>query len=189
MVKKILEIWGVSSNIVLPASLNKNMLSYQDLSKNFGLNLFDKDFQLFLTNTFSDLTEYNVIESDYIISDNTGIELGFTNKDAVYDDDDRVLFEKGNPIFSHFILFPKSVTLINDLPLQAKFTDKRPDIITKAGKPFQTKDGYADFLNKNFLVDNYKRDDIVITFDYDAEKHIINFIQVRDNNLVEHLKL
>ena len=95
------------------------MLSYQDLSKKFGLNLFDKDFQLFLRNTFSDLTEYNVLESNYITSINTGIELGFKNKDAVYDDDDNILFEKGNPIFSHFILFPKSVTLINGLPFQA----------------------------------------------------------------------
>jgi hypothetical protein len=165
------------------------MLSYQDLSKNFGLNLFDKDFQLFLRNTFSDLTEYNVLESNYITSVKAGIELGFKNKGAVYDDDDNILFEKGNPIFSHFTLFPKSVTLINRLPFQANFADKRFEIINKAGSPFQTKEGYANFLNKNFLVDNYKVDDIAIAFDYDVEKQTINFIQIRDNNLAEHLKL
>ena len=165
------------------------MLSYQDLSKYFGLKLFDKDFQFFLKNTFSDLTEYNVIESNYITSINTGIELGFKNKDAVYDDDDNILFEKGNPIFSHFNLFPKSVSLMNGLPFHANFTDKRFEIINKAGSPFQTKEGYKNFLDKNFLVDNYKLNDIAIAFDYDVEKQTINFIQVRDNNSAEHLKL
>jgi len=125
------------------------MLSYKDFTRHFDLSLFDKDFQKFLTNSFSDLTEYNILESDYITSEKAGIDLGFTNNEAVYDDDD----------------------------------------IKKAGNPTQTKEGYADFLNKNFLVDNYKVGNVVITFDYDAESQTINFIQVRDNNLVEHLKL
>jgi hypothetical protein len=118
-----------------------------------------------------------------------GIQLGFTNNDAVYDDDENIVFEKGNPVFSHFIFHAKSLTLIDNLPFDTNFNDNRIEIIRKAGNPSQTKEGYADFLNKSFLVDNYKVDDIVITFDYDAEKQTINFIQIRDNNLVEHLKL
>lgn len=165
------------------------MLSYQDLTKNFGTNLSDTDFQLFLTSTFSDLTEYNILESDYITSEKTGIELGFINNDAVYDDDENIVFEKGNPVFSHFILYPKSSTLIDKLPFDTSFEDNRNEIIRQAGIPSQTKEGYADFLSKRFLVDNYKMGHIVITFDYDAEKETINFVQVRDNNLVEHLKL
>ena len=165
------------------------MLSYRDITKHFGSSLFDKDFQSFLTNTFSDLTEYNILESDYIISDDKGIELGFTNPDAVYDDDDNIIFEKGNPIFSHFIIYPRSAKLIDNLPFDTNFMDSRFAVITKAGNPIQTQEGYANFLDKNFLVDNYKLNDIVITFDYDAEKKTLNHIQIRDNNLVEHLKV
>jgi hypothetical protein len=165
------------------------MLSYRDITKHFGSSLFDKDFQSFLTKTFSDLTEYNILESDYIISADTAIELGFTNNDAVYDDDDNIVFEQGNPIFSHFIIYPKSMNLIDDLPFDTTFTDSRFEIIKKAGSPIQTKEGYADFLSKNFLVDNYKLRDIVVAFDYDAEKQTLNHIQFRDNTLIEHLKL
>jgi hypothetical protein len=165
------------------------MLSYRDFTKYFGTSLSDEGFQNFLHNTFSDMTEYDILESDYITSENNGIELGFINNQAVYDDDDNVVFEKGNPIFSHFILYTKSLTLIDNFPFDTNFHDNRTEVIKKAGNPSQTKEGYADFLNKNFLVDNYKVDDTVITFDYEAEKQTINFIQVRDNNLVEHLRL
>jgi hypothetical protein len=78
---------------------------------------------------------------------------------------------------------------IENLPFNATFGDKRSEVIAKAGNPTQTKEGFAEFLNKSFLVDNYKLNDIVITFDYDAEKHTLNFVQVRDNNIVGHLKL
>lgn len=165
------------------------MLSYRDFTEYFGTSLFDKGFQTFLAEVFSDLTEYNILESDYITSDKYGIELGFTNNDAVYDDDENIVFEKGNPIFSHFILYAKSLSLIDNLPFDTSFSDNRIEIIRKAGSPTQTKEGYADFLNKNFLIDNYKVDDTVVAFDYAAEKQTINFIQIRDNNLVEHLKL
>jgi hypothetical protein len=165
------------------------MLSYKDLTKYFGTSLFDKNFQTFLINTLSDLTEYNILESDYIISENNGVEIGCTNIDAVYDDDDNIVLDKGNPIFSHFILYPKSLTLIGALPFDTNFDDNRTKVIAKAGYPTQTKEGHADFLNTNFLVDNYKVGDIVITFDYDTEKQTINFIQIRDNNLRKHLKL
>ena len=165
------------------------MLSYRDFIKHFGTSLSDEGFQYFLQGTFSDLTEYDILKSDYIMSEKNGIELGFTNNAAIYDDDDNVVFEKGNPVFSHFILYPKSLTLIDRLPFDSSFEDKRPEIISNAGNPNQTKEGYADFLNKHFIVDNYKVNDIIITFDYDPEKQTLNLIQVRDNNLVEHLKL
>jgi hypothetical protein len=165
------------------------MLSYKDLTKHFGSSLYQRGFQIFLASTFSDLTEYNITESDYITSETSGVELGFTNKEAIFDDDEGVVFEKGNPIFSHFNLYPKSLTLINNLPFAITFEDKRLEIISKAGSPTQTKQGYADFLSKNFLVDNYKVGDTVISFDFDTETQTINFIQVRDNNLRENIKL
>src|SRR5688572_10333119 len=118
------------------------MLSYRDFINYFGLSLYDERFQSFLTNTFSNITEYDILKGDYIISEDNGIELGFTNKDAVYDDDDNVVFEKGDPIFSHFIIYSKSSTIISDLPYGVTFTDRRSDIIAKAGNPTQTKDGY-----------------------------------------------
>jgi hypothetical protein len=165
------------------------MLSYRDFTKHFGTSLSDEGFQNFLHNTFSDLTEYDILESDYITSEKDGVELGFTNNEAVYDDDENIVFEKGNPIFSHFVLYPKSLALIDNLPFDTNFDNNRIEIIKKAGNPTQTKEGYADFLNNNFLVDNYKVGDIIITFDYNAEKQTINFIQVRDNNLRTNIKL
>ena len=98
-------------------------------------------------------------------------------------------FEKGDPVLSHFNLYSNSSGVIDELPFNSSFGDDRTKIIKKAGTPTQTKEGYDDFLNKSFLVDNYKVDDIVITFDYDAETQTINFIQVRNNNLLKHLKL
>lgn len=165
------------------------VISYKHITWYFGLSLSDRDFQAFLTTSFSDLTEYNILENDCIISSKSGIEFGFINNEAIYDDDDNILLEKGNPIFSYFILYSKSSTLIDTFPFDANFTDSRIEIIKKAGNPTQTKEGYIDFLNKRFLVDNYKVDDIVITFDYDHEKHTINSIQVRDNNLITNIKL
>lgn len=165
------------------------MLSYKDFARYFGISLFDKDFQSFLSGKFFDLTEYNILESDYIVSNKNGIELGFINNDAIYDEDENIVFERGDPIFSHFILYPKSLMLIDNLPLRTTFDDNRVDIIKKAGNPIQTKDGYTYFLGKKFLIDSYKVDNIIIIFDYDSEKLTINFIQVRDNDLVDHLKL
>lgn len=167
----------------------QTMQSYKDFTKHFGISLFDKTFQDFLTNIFSDLTEYNILENDYITSAKGGMELGFTNNEAVYDDEESVVFEKGNPIFSHFILYPKSLTVIDYLPFDVDFDDNRVEIIRKEGNPSQTKVGYADFLKKDFLVDNYKEGNIVVTFDYDAKRQTVNFIQIRDNNLCDHIKM
>ncbi len=165
------------------------MLTYKDLTKYFGSFLIDKNFQTFLFNNFTDLTEYDILESSYIISELTGIELGFINNDAVYDEDDAVIFEKGNPIFSYFNLYPKSKILISSFPFDISFSDKRESVFIKAGHPLKTNQGHADFLNKDFLVDSYKEADTVIAFDYDNNNKTINHIAVRDNNLVEHLKL
>src|SRR5687768_12596620 len=109
------------------------MPSYKAITKYFGTSLFDKEFQVFLINIFSDLTEYDILESDYIISARNGVDLGFRNNEAVYDDDENLVFEKGNPIFSHINFYPNSVTLIDNFPFKASFGDHRADIIRKAG--------------------------------------------------------
>jgi hypothetical protein len=165
------------------------MSSYKDITWYFGLSLSDKDFQAFLTDKFPDLTKYNILESDYIESVKNGIEFGFQNKDAIYDEDDKLIFKTGNPIFSNFTLYPQSQSIIGDLPFAISFTDTREDVTKKAGKSTQTKEGYADFLKREFLVDNYLIDDHVLSVDYDFDKFTINFIQFRDNNLVDHIKL
>lgn len=165
------------------------MITYKDLIKYFGSFLVDKDFQSFLVKTFVDLSGYNILDSNYITSELSGVELGFTNNDAVYDDDDQIVFEKGNPIFSHFNLYPKSEILINNFPFDISFKDTRKIIFSKAGLPTKTNQGYTCFLNKAFLIDNYKVNDIIISFDYDSGNDVINFIQIRDNNLRIDLKL
>jgi hypothetical protein len=157
--------------------------------KYFGSPLRGDEFRAFLSEYFVDLTEYNILESDYITSDLTGIEFGFTNNDAVYDDDDEVIFEEGNPIFSHYNLFPKSEIIVNKLPFEISFRDSREVVFIKAGLPIKTNKGYSDLLNKEFLVDSYKINDIIITFDYNGKDETINHISVRSNNLLEHLKM
>lgn len=157
--------------------------------KYFGSSLVDKDFQSFLAKTFDDLSDYNILDSNYITSELSGVELGFTNNNAVYDDDDQIVFEKGNPIFSHFNLYPKSGILINDFPFDISFKDPRKIIFAKAGLPTKTNQDDALFLNKDFLIDNYKVNDIIISFDYESEYDVINSIQVRDNNLIVDLRL
>lgn len=165
------------------------MLSYKDLVQYFGHSLFEKEFQNFLAATFSDLTEYDILESDYIVSENTGIELGFINDEAIYDEDENIVFEKGNPVFSHFNLSPKSMILMDALPFDLSFKDKRTDIIDKVGSPTRTNEHYSGIFNKSFLINNYRVGDIVISFDYDPENQTLNLISVRCNLLAEHLQL
>ena len=78
------------------------MIIFKDLIEMFGERLFSERFQTFLKANFEDLTVYNILDSDYIVSKQKGFELGFTNSTAVFDDDDQILFEPGDPIFSHF---------------------------------------------------------------------------------------
>jgi hypothetical protein len=163
------------------------MLSYKELVKRFGSYLSNPDFESFLLSTFTDLSIYNILESDYMISDNSGIELGFTNKDSVIDDDDQIIFEKGNPIFSHFNLYSKSNILVYEFPFGLTFNDNRNNILQKAGQPNQTKKG--DFLGTPFLIDHYKVDNTVISIDYNMNDMSIKSLHIRDNDLVEHLKI
>ncbi|NRT13658.1 hypothetical protein [Flavobacterium sp. 14A] len=162
------------------------MLPYENLTKNLGKSLNDNEFQYFLKNYFSDLTEYNILKHNYICSEKAGIELGFTNNDAVYDDDEEIVLEEGNPIFSHFILYPKSSSLIMNLPYGLNFGDNRTEIIKLAGIPNETKEGNIAIFNKKFLVENYKVGELTITFDYDANSEKINSIQFRNNKLLEN---
>jgi hypothetical protein len=163
------------------------MFSYKELVKRFGSYLSNPDFKSFLENTFPDLSEYNVLEHSYMISESSGLELGFTNEDAIFDDDTEIVFEEGNPIFSHFIFYPKANILFNEFPFGMAFTDKRDEIFDKAGQPSQTKEG--DFLGSPFLIDHYKVDNTVISIDYDKNDMSIKFVQIRDNDLVEHLRI
>ncbi|HVX49070.1 MAG TPA: hypothetical protein VHB48_02900 [Chitinophagaceae bacterium] len=163
------------------------MLSYKDFTKYFGYSLYDNDFKRFLDITFNDLTEYNILESSYITSEEKGIELGFTNNDAVYDDDEGVIFVKGNPIFSHLNFYPASTIIINQLPFDISFDTIRNTVLEKTGLPTKTKRGYSELLKTGYLLDHYKIQDIVISFDYKVLDETIKFIQVRSNRLVEHL--
>jgi hypothetical protein len=163
--------------------------SYKEFIFHFGSHLNAHGFQSFLSETFNDLTDYDVTESEYIVSELTGMELGFTNDEAIYDEDDKVVFEKGDPIFSHFNVFPSSCCILTELPYNVSFDDTRESVLQKAGVPTQTKEGYSDLLEKHFLVDNYKIDDMVFTVDYNPQTNTINFIQMRGNRQLKHLML
>jgi hypothetical protein len=163
------------------------MLSYTDFTKRFGAQLSDVEFRSFLENTFTDLTTYNVSQSEYMVSDITGIELGYRNDDAVFDDDEEIVFEEGNPIFSHFNIYPKSVNILKGLPFGLKFTDKRKDILEQIGQPTKTNEG--DFLDTPFLIDHYKIDRTVVSIDYNPDSLSIKHFQIRDNDLVKHLTI
>jgi len=165
------------------------MHSYKELIFHFGSHLNENGFRYFLSETFSDLTHYDVTESEYVVSELAGMELGFTNESAIYDEDDMVVFEKGGPIFSHFNAYPRSCCMLTEFPFNVSFDDTRDIVLQKAGVPTQTKEGYSDLLGKHFLVDNYKIGDVVFTVDYDPHMKTINFIQMRGNRQIEHLML
>ena len=164
------------------------MLTYKDFTNFFGSYLTDPIFQKFLTANFSDLSEYDIFDG-YISSELTAIELGFRNDDAIYDDDTEQIFENGNPFFSHFNLYPKSEYLINQFPFNSSFDDLRNEILKKAGTPIQTKKGFNDLLDKNYINDSYRVGAIAVTFEYEPHTEKLSLIQVRDNNSFDHLKL
>lgn len=153
------------------------MNSIKELSEYFNTELMNNEFQSFLKEKFDDLTEYKITESDYIKSKKCGIELGFINIDAAYDEDDKVIFSKGNPVFSHFNLYPESQGLFDYLPFGINFNDKRNSVIVKAGKPNQTNKCEIPILGK-YLIDFYFIDDLKISIDY-KEDETIKFIQVK----------
>ena len=165
------------------------MLSFKDLTIHFGTSLNDKAFQQFLAANFTDLSAYDIFYG-YIASDLSAIEFGFKNDTAVYDDDTEEVFEKGDPVFSHFNLYPNSAGVITQLPLDIAFTDTRSEILKKTAAPLLTKKGFNEMLDINYINDSYKIGDIAITVEYNPSTERITLIQIRDNNAAaSHLKL
>lgn len=159
------------------------MINCNSLIEYFGTELSNILFQGFLKSNFSDLTQYDILKSEYICSNKKGIELGFINNTAVFDDDAQKIFEKGIPVFSHFNLKSQSSKYVTNLPLNANITDTRDQILQKAGAPTKSREGYLDLINKNFRIDNYQVSDIVISFDYNHETDQLNNIQIRSYKL------
>lgn len=164
------------------------MFNHLHFTSKFGSYLYDDAFQAFLIETFTDITVYNILEGDYISSELLGLELGFTNDDAVIDEDELIVLEPGRPIFSHINIYPKP-NEVYVLPFDILFNDSRETVFKKAGEPTQTKHGESLLLDKHFLIDHYKIGDIVLSIDYNPADETISFIQFRDNNILAHLKL
>jgi hypothetical protein len=164
------------------------MFNYPHFTNQFGSYLYDDNFQAFLADTFTDLSPYNILKSDYMRSELLHADLGFTNDDAVIDEDELIVLEPGQPIFSHMNIYHNpDVQYV--LPFEISFTDTRNEVFKKAGEPTQTKHGDSPVLDKPFLIDHYKIADLVLSIDYDPQDEHINFIQIRDNNIIVHLKL
>jgi hypothetical protein len=159
------------------------MLPYTALTSYFGCSLSDAAFQTFLRAAFPDLSDYNLLESNYISSEAANVELGFANPGAVYDEDDAVILAPGNPVFSHCNLFPGAARWLASVPFGVSFSDKRPTIIGKAGAPLKTNQGYMDALNASFLVDRYELESTVVLFDYDVQTQQLNFIQLQGKQI------
>jgi hypothetical protein len=77
--------------------------------------------------------------------------------------------------------------MIHDLPLELDFDNKRNNVVQKVGQPDRTTEG--DFLGNPFLIDHYKIQDTVVSVDYNTSDLSIRLIQIRDNNVVKHLKI
>jgi len=164
------------------------MFNYLHFTDQFGSYLYDDNFQAFLADRFTDLSSYNILKSDYMTSELLHVDLGFTNEDAVIDEDELIVLEPGQPTFSHMNIYPKPDRQCV-LPFEISFTDTRNEVFKKAGEPTQTKHGDSPILDKPFLIDHYKIGDLVLSIDYDPQDEHINFIQIRDNNIITHLKL
>ncbi len=165
------------------------MITHNDFIRLFGLGLNDDLLCSFLSETFTDLVDRVAGEEIFMISDQYGIEIGFSNCGSLFIDYSGELFEKSSPVFSYITLFPRSLNILNKLPFNTSFDNKREEVISRAGTPTITNSGFSALLNKKYLVDNYKVADIVVTYDYNADAETINFIQIRDNELVQDLKL
>lgn len=161
------------------------MLSYLDITNFFGKSLYNADFQKFIHQNFSNLSDYDITDTDYIASED-GIELGFKNDDAVYDEDDLVVFEPGNPVFSHVNLYSKISSKVT-FPFDVNFNDERSFVILKSNEPVKTPEVADSFFNKDFLIDTYKKDHLEIAFDYNLETKMLNFIQIRDGRILSFL--
>lgn len=165
-------------------------MTYLDITKYFGTQLSDIDFQNFLKELSCDPKKYNIAESQYILSNDNGIEVGFKNKTAVYDEDDQIVFEEGNPVLSVINIRIAFGKLLKLLPFDIKFSDTRTIVREKAGNPIKVVDYEDKFFNKQMMIDHYKIDNLAISIDYDANNETIDFIQIRDNNQTDtHLKI
>jgi len=165
------------------------MISHTDFIKYFGLSLQDEPFISFLQEMVPGLVDYAAGDDLYMISRENGVEIGFTNCCALFIDSNGAILENLKPVFSHLTLYPPSLNILDKLPFNTNFSDRREAVISRAGTPTVTNAGFSALLNKKYLVDNYKIADIVVTYDYNADSEAINFIQIRDNELVQELKL
>jgi hypothetical protein len=165
-------------------------MKYLDITKYFGTKLSDPDFQSFLKSISCDPTKYNVAKSEYVSSKTTGLEFGFRNDDAIYDEDDQKVFKKGTPIFSLFNIHPSSEKFIESIPFDIKFSDTKNIVREKAGQPIKIVDAESNFFKKRYMIDHFTIEHLAISVDYNSEKETIEFIQIRDNNQAkEHVKL
>ena len=158
------------------------MLGYKDFIKFFGHSLSDSNFQYFLHSTKLEFGEYDIF-NNFMLGKNGEIDLGFKNNEAVIDEDDYVVYEHGNPIFSHFFLYPISQNNFKELPLNINFFDFRESII-QHNEPTKTYRSYDEILKCDYLIDHYNMENnIVVSIDYDSNTNKIKFISIRDNSL------
>ncbi len=165
------------------------MITHNDLIRYFGHDFHDESLSSFLHHTFNDLVDRVAGEDVFMISDQYGIEIGFSNCGSLLIDYNGELFERFSPVFSYITLYPASLHIIDQLPFDTRFGQTREEVISRAGAPTKTSAGFSTLLNKKYLIDNYKVADIVVTYDYHADAETINFIQIRHNELVGELKL
>lgn len=156
-------------------------MTYSDLTTYFGTGLSDAAFQAFLNSMSCDPATYNVADSDYITCESKGLEIGFRNDEAVYDEDEGTVFEKGKPVFSHFNLYPAAGGLISALPFGIGFSDNRNTVKQKAGEPVKSTDLDDPIFQKRFMIDHYELGNLAISIDYNPEDETIELIQIRDN--------
>lgn len=165
-------------------------MNYLDIAAYFGTKLSDPDFQVFLKEISCDAKKYNVAKSEYISSKKMGLDIGFKNDDAVYDDDEEKVFKKGTPVFALFNLHPSSEKIIESMPFGITFSDTKSIVRKKAGNPIKVVDFEDDLLEKHFMIDHFKSGNLAISVDYDSKDETVECIQIRDNEQSEdHKKL
>ena len=163
-------------------------MTYLELTKYFGTELSDPDFQEFLKSISCNPAAYDASESDYIKTADEKLEIGFRNDDARYEDDERTIFNQGNPVFAHFNIYPGSEKLVNPIAFDLSFNDSRQVVREKAGEPVKVVD--FEHANKHYMIDHFKLENLAVSVDYHASDESIEFIQIRDNNQAkEHYKL
>ena len=165
-------------------------MTYLEITKYFGTKLSDPEFQIFLKSISCDPTKYNVAKGEYVSSKTTGLEIGFRNDDAIFDDDEQNVFKKGTPIFSLVNIHPSSEKFIDSMPFDIKFSDTKNIVREKAGQPIKIIDFEDKFFKKRFMIDHFTVDNFAIIVDYNSKDETVELIQIRENNQAgDHLKL